>query len=375
MSVLWDETRRQEAREAGISDAVIDEIETRRVQEQATRQQIELENARQQRTAVLSRAFDAYYNEGEDPGQIADWVEQNAGREAAVDFVAQWQAEEAQYNSEPTTPEEWLWQRQQDDAELERVAEVVRQGMAEKAQREHAEHLASLESEFKARHPEAADSQLEGLLVNSRAVREAQERAANGELIADSAHALGVLEAGLREAKAQHTVGELAARVANESSPSWMFKTPSGLLPPNASQEEKFPTAESLAAKRAAYVQQKAEEIYAREAPLVDALAEHPKLAEQELADEAARWAAKSAPRFNGGLVVTGAATAAEQKEKALQSRGTSTRAAIAQIEGHGERRAAFHAASIPAAEPESLTEQAPEPHPAATPRSWWLHD
>lgn len=358
----WDEATRQSYLDAGGTVEEIDQMEAaaaeRAARDTATRQRIAEQEAQANRHEVLSAAFETYHDGETDPAEIADWVERNAGRAAAEAFVEHWQAD----NPDPLSPSQWLDRKRADDDETARVAELIRVANAEKDEADRVAALQARADAFLERHPDAADPELEALIVASDAVAGSfAARTAGEDVDADAA-----LEAGYVEASAKQTVGAIATEVAERSQPFRSSMMPSGVEKPST-MAERFPGIGDT--------QSRADRIYGQEQELVRALQAPPKT-HQELQDEATAAFTRGSRTWDEGFVKTGNERTIAQA-RAASNAGTAG-AVAARLEGGSN--AAFHAASIPAAETPELLYPASQPEAkpvstASTPRAWWLHD
>jgi hypothetical protein len=311
------------------------------------------------RSEDIRNAFELYYNDGVDPQQIAESL---AGdREVQDVFLRQWAMDEGEYDVEPLSPSEFVAARYEQDVALERAAEAVRAGQADAEQRRAVAEHQRIAQEFAANHPDHA--QLDALIPHTKAATEAVARRLAGEEIADPA---AVLESAYQQARTEYAVGE---RVELETGKPFAKVSVTQEMKRTSEVGPQFLGEAPQVKANRAYE----ERLASLPAQMTEA---------EESALYAERWAAKSAPNFNGALVTPkGApATNAERDAQHVLSRRGDRAAAMAEFQdGRRNRSAAFaeagHAASIPDAEatggiPEAA---APEsPWSGKSPKTWW---
>jgi hypothetical protein len=347
----WDEQTRASAIAAGMSPEEIDRFEAGLVERQAREQAIAAEN---QSSEVLRGAFSAYYDGTHEPGEIAAWVEQNGGRAAADVFLEQWRADEGEFEPVlPETPDEFVMQRQAQDAQLEQVAELTRRAMADAEQQRRDNYAETVAQQFTEQHPDAA--QFAPLVLDKLDMTATDPAAA--------------LESAYATAKQEHAVGELATVHAAESQPFTNRSIASNLTRPGGLQ---FPGIEDVQAKADRLHAESMRTLATMPAPMTEA---------EESASYAASWAAKSNPRFDGALEIAGASTKAERDARRLLNRSANTAAAVAERQdGARNRLAAFHESSEQASRtpiadsiPDAASDGATQPVGGEkSPKTWW---
>lgn len=329
MSVVgWSDETTAAARAAGVDTAAVN----RRALDRQAEQQLE------DRKAVLARAVEMYYAGEYEPGEIATWVQQQAGPDAAAIFANAWRIDEG--SDEPMyaqTPDEFDWQQQSQAAELDRVAETIREAQADAAQRARQEQAQAIADDLLQR---PLGKELAPAVVAKLAQMEAQ---AGG--LADP---VAALNAAYLDSKSRWEIADESRWHAEQQN---SFRAPMRLEKP-ASVAERFPTARTIAAQREAAIVEREVELYVEAAPIAVPARVAPQKTEADFAAEATASFAKANERLHDLIV------------KPAGAKASRTQDVMAGFEAGGDRRSAFNSAS-------NAAQDAAEA--ATSKRAYWL--